>query len=228
MILKFTAIAGGLLLLGLGIGGILKAPQEYTKDKSIASVAHRTKIQGKTQVTVPGKLVDYPGMNIGLDEALRNYSAVIAEPIESKSFVTDSSDEIRTAYKFRILETLSQRNAVFCNTCPALNDVSDKLRPALYNEFLLELSGGTVTVDGVEVTMVSDATLKIEDGQRYLMFISFTPGGMASITGGPSGIFRITSDESLEAMSNGKNRLTREIAARFSKSLSRFKQATKR
>jgi hypothetical protein len=228
MILKLTTIVCGLFLLGVGITAALKAPQQYSKDKSIASLAQRAKNQGKTQVTAPGKIIDYAGANMGLDEALQNYNVVIAEPIERKSFITDSSDEIRTACKFRILETLSQRNAVFCNTCPALNDVSDKLRPALYNEFLLELSGGTVTVDGVEVTMVSDATLKIEDGQRYLMFISFTPGGMASITGGPSGIFRITSDESLEAMGNGKNRLTREIAARFSKSLSRFKQATKR
>jgi len=165
---------------------------------------------------------------MGLDEALKNYSVVIAEPIERKSYITESSDEISTAYKFRILETLSQRNAVFCNTCAPVIDVSAKLQPALYNEFILDLSGGIVTVDGVEVTMVSDGTLKIEDGQKYLMFISFTPGGMATLIGGPSGLFRITSDESLEAMGNGKHRLAVEIATRFSKSLSRFKQATKR
>jgi hypothetical protein len=228
MILKLTAIACGLFLLGFGITAALKTPQEYTKDKSIASLAQRTKKQGKTRVEAPGKIIDYPGMNMGLDEALENYSVVIAEPIERKSFITDSSDEISTAYKFRIVETISQRNAVFCNTCPRLNDVSAKLQPALYNEFILDLSGGTVTVDGVEVIMVSDGTLKIEDGQRYLMFISFTPGGMASLRGGPSGLFRITSDESLEAMGNGKHRLAVEIAARFSKSLSKLKQATKR
>jgi len=228
MILKLTAIACGIFLLGVGMIATRKAPQEYSKDRSIASLARRTKSQGKTRVSAPGKIIDYAGANMGLDEALQNYSVVIAEPSESKSFITDSSDEIRTAYKFRILETLSQRNAVFCNTCPALKDVSDKLQPALYNEFLLELSGGTVIVDGVEVTMVSDGTLKIEDGQRYLMFISFTPGGMASLIGGPSGLFRITSDESLEAMGNGKHRLAVEIAGRFSKSLSKFKQATNR
>jgi len=179
-------------------------------------------------VSAPGKIIDYPGMNIGLDEALQNYSVVIAEPIESKSYLAESGDEISTAYKFRILETLSQRNAVLCNSCPSLVDVSEKLQPALYNEFILGLSGGTVTVDGVEVTMVSDRTLKIEDGQRYLMFISFTPGGMARLIGGPSGLFRITSDESLEAMGNGKHRLAVEIGARFSRNLSRFKEATKR
>lgn len=205
-----------------------KAPQEYTKDKSIASIARRTKNQGKTRVSAPGKIIDYAGENMGLDEALQNYSVVIAEPIESKSYITDSSDEISTAYKFRIVETLSQRNAVFCNTCPALNDVSDKLQPALYNEFLFELSGGTITVDGVEVTMVSSGIPKFEKGERYLMFISFTPGGMAKPAAGISGLFRITSDESLEAMNKGKDRIPVEIAARFSKSLSRFKQAIKR
>ena len=52
------------------------------------------------------------------------------------------------------------------------------------------------------------------------------PGGMARLAAGPSGLFRITSDESLEGMNNGKDRVPVEIAVRFSKSLSRLKQAT--
>jgi hypothetical protein len=224
MIFKLTAIAGTLLLLAVGITAAFKfsqSSQEDSKDKSIASLARRTKSQGKTRVSAPGKIIDYPGMNIGLDEALKDYSVVIAEPIESKSFITDSLEEIRTAYKLRILETLSRRNAISCSSCPLINDVSDKVQPALHNEFILELSGGTVNVDGVEITMVSDGTLKIEEGQRYLMFISFTPGSMARVIGGPSGMFRITSDESLEAMGKGKHRLAVEIGTRFSKSLSK-------
>jgi len=228
MTLKITAVAIGVLLLGVGIGGFLSAPQENPNDRSIASLARRAKNQGNKKVTVPGKILDYPGMNIGLDEALQKYSVVIAEPIESTSFITDSLDNISTAYKFRIVETISQRSPVFCNSCPSLNDVSDKLQPARYDEFLLELAGGTVTVDGVEITMVSGQIPKFEDRKRYLMFINFTPAGMASTVGGPSGIFRITSDESLEAVGNVKNRMPAEIATRFSQSLSRFKQATKR
>jgi hypothetical protein len=230
MILKLTAVACSLFLLGFGITAAFKAPkvpQEYSTDKSIASIARRAKSQGKTSVSAPGKIIDYPGENMNLDEALQNYSVIIAEPIESKSYITDSSDEISTVYKFRIVETLSQRNAVFCNAC-SVNDVSDKLQPALYNEFLFQLSGGTITVDGVEVTMTSSGIPKFEKGERYLMFISFTPGGMARPAAGISGLFRISSDESLEAMSKGKDRLPVEIAARFSKSLSMFKRAIKR
>lgn len=226
MILKLTAAALGLFLLGVGITATLKAPQEYLKDRSIASLAKRAKTQGKTKVEAPGLIIDYAGGNIGLDEALKNYSVVIAEPIESKSFITDSSDEIGTAYKFRILEIISQRNAVFCNGCPRVNDVSGKLPPALYNEFLLESSGGTVAVDGVEVTMPSGGMPKFEKGERYLMFISFTPGGMARPAAGASGFFRITGDDSLDTVAC-KNRLADEIGARFSKSLARFRQATK-
>jgi hypothetical protein len=225
MILKLTAAFVGLFLLGVGITATLKAPQEYIKDRSIASLAQRAKNQGKTKVAAPGLILDYAGGNIGSDEALQNYSVVIAEPIDRKSYISDSADEIGTAYKFRVLDILSQRNAVFCNGCPRVNDVSGKLPPALYNEFLLESSGGTVAVDGVEVTMPSGGMPKFEDGQRFLMFISYAPGGMATLIGGPSGLFRITSDESLEAIGNGKQRLAVEIATRFSKSLSRFKQA---
>lgn len=225
--LKLTAVVCGLVLLGLGLGGIVRAPQEYFKDQnSIASLAQRTKNQGKTQVSVPGPIVDYPGMNQGLDAALQNYSAVVAEPVESKSYIEDSNN-IRTAYKFRILEIVSQRDAVFCNTCPSLNDVSAKLQPALQNEFILELSGGTLTVDGVEVTMINTGIPKFENGKSYLMFISFTPGGMARLAAGPSGVFRITSGDSLEPMGNAKRPLPTQIETRFSKSLSRLKQATK-
>src|SRR5882672_9988635 len=163
MILKLAAAVCGLILLGVGITATLKAPQEYNKDKSIASLAQRTKNQGKRQATVRGPIIDYAGTNMGLDEALQNYSALIAEPIESKTYIGDSLDDIRTAYKFRIVETLSQKNAVFCNTCPQVNDVSGKLPPAHYDEFLLELSGGTVTVDGVEVTMTTGEIPKFED-----------------------------------------------------------------
>ena len=228
MILKLTAVALSLVVLTFGIGSILKSHQDNPNDKSIASQARLAKSLGKAHVTVPGKILDYPGMNIGLDEALKKYSVVIAEPIDRKSYITDSADEIGTAYKFRVVEILSQRNAVFCNGCPQVNDVSGRLPPALYNEFILDLSGGTVTLDGVEVTMPSSGMPKFEDGQRYLMFISFTPGGMATVVGGPSGLFRITSDQSLEPVGNGKGRMPVEIAARFSKSLARFKQATKR
>jgi hypothetical protein len=227
MILKLTAAVCGLVLLGLGISATRKAPQEYVKDKSIASLAQRTKNQGKTRVTVLGKLVDYPGTNMSLDEALQNYSALIAEPIEIKAFLADSADEIRTAYKFRIWETLSQKNEVFCDGC-SVNDGSGKVQPALHNEFILESSGGTLTVNGVEITMVSSGIPKFEEGKRYLMFVSFTPGGMARPAAGASGFFLITSDESLEAMDNGKARMQVEISGRFSKSLSKFKQAIKR
>jgi hypothetical protein len=227
MILKLTAALCGLFLLGVGITATLKPPQEYIKDKSIASLAKRTKNQGKTQVKVLGKITDYPGTNMSLEEALQNYSAVIASPIESRSYLSDSADEIGTAYRFRIEETLSQRNAVFCNAC-SVTDASNKLQPALHNEFIFELSGGTLTVDGVEVTMVSSGMPQFEEGKRYLMFISFTPGGMARPAAGASGFFRITSDESLEAMDSGKARMQVEISGRFSKSLSRFKQAIKR
>ncbi|HXI23669.1 MAG TPA: hypothetical protein VNG71_07325 [Pyrinomonadaceae bacterium] len=231
MILKLTAIACVLVALGFGMTAALRRslpPQDYVKDKSVVSLSRRAKNEGKTQVSMPGKIIDYPGMNMGLDEALQNYSVVIAELVESKSYISESADEIATAYKLRIVESLSQRNAVSCNGCSPVKDVSDKLQPAQYNEFMLNLSGGSVTVDGVEVSMISDRTLKIEDGQRYLMFISFTPGGMARLIGGPSGLFRITHDESLEAMSDGTHRLAREIAARFSRNLSKFKQAAKR
>jgi hypothetical protein len=224
MILKITAILGGLLILAVGIGGIIKTSQDEPRDRSIASVAKRAKSQGKSRISLSAPIVEYPGSNMGLEEALQNYSVVIAEPEERKSYIGDGSDDIRTAFKFRILEALSRRNAVVCATCPPLTDLSNKFQPALSNEFILELSGGTVMVNGVEVTMIDGEIQKFEDGQRYLLFVSFTPGGMARLAAGASGIFRITPEESLEGMGRRNYRLTGEITSRYSKKLSAFKQ----
>lgn len=228
-IVKLIAILASILLLAIGlIAAPKKVPQEKWEDKyAIQSVARRAKAEGKTAVTIPGPLVEYSGIRTNVDDVLQKYSALVAEVVESNTYLSDTH-VISTAYKFRIIESIKHRNAVFCDTCPPVKDVSDKVHPAFSNEFILHVYGGTLTVDGVEVTMVDTGGLKFKGGEKYLLLVSFTPGGMATLAAGPSGVFRVGDNDSLEPISRSTYPVSSQVATQFSNKLSKFKDAAKR
>jgi hypothetical protein len=222
---KIMLVLAGLVLLIVGLTASLKTPQETWRDKvSIQSHALKAKKEGKTNLTLLGPFAEYPGMGMSLDDAVQTYSAVVAEVVESNTYLGDA-DVINTAYKFRILEGITEKNAAFCNSCPPLRDVSAKLQPALSNEFLLEVSGGTLTVEGVKVRMVNAAGLEFEPGKKYLLFISFAPGGMSRLAAGPAGVFRVGNDDSLESIGGADYLIPSQMATRHSKKLAKFKHA---
>ena len=220
-----TYLIPGLLLLVLGLTAALKVSQQTWKDKvSIQSRASRAKSEGKTSITLRGPIAEYPGMGMSLDTALQKHSAVVAEVIETNTYIGDA-DVINTAYKFRIFEAITQNNAEVCDGCAPVRDISAKLHPASSNEFLIELSGGTLTVDGVKVHMLNTGGLEFEPGKKYLLFISFTPGGMARLAAGPVGVFRVRDDDILESVGSSDYPIPNEIAARHSMKLTRFRQS---
>lgn len=227
---KLIILVSVLVVLGVGVTAVLRTPQENPETgKSIAAIARRAKTEGRTRVVIPGPILEYPNMAADLDTLLTKYSAVVVDVAESKSFIADSDpDAIRTAYKFRIIEPLTQKAAAVCESCPALVDISNQVSPAAPNEFILEVSGGSVSIDGVAVTMTNSGKLTFEKGKKYLMLVSFTPGAMARLAAGPSSVFKIHDDESIESMANPKNSIPSQVAARFSNNLTRFKQAARR
>jgi len=202
-----------------------KAPASAEKN-SLRSIAERAKNEGKQSVRVPSPRIDYAGENIGLDEALQNYSVVVAQPIDSKSYLSDS-ELIVNWYRFQILESLSQRPPYSCNTCPAAPDLPGDLPRPGQDEFYTVAVGGTVTIDGVQVTMNNPALPQFEKGRKYLLFVSLAPSGVAVIGGGPSGVFRVGDDEILKPANKDNRRLKTDIQARFDSRLRTFKGRVK-
>ena len=114
MVLRLAlAMAAIAILIVLGMKGFVyhqgRAAASWQEKDSLVEVARRKKAEGQDKATVSEVRIDYAGANMNLDEAVKNYSVFIAELIESKSFALDSRD-IRTWYKFRILETLARNN----------------------------------------------------------------------------------------------------------------------
>lgn len=187
--------------------------------------ANKAKAEGKRKIFFPGPNIDYAGVDTDLDEALNDYSVVVATAVDSKGYIEDSN-YIRTWTKFRILEPLTRKNSRYCYTCPPISNPPEDMAVTDPEYFLLETSGGTVIVDGVEVTMTNREIPPFEIGKPYLLLISFETSGVAGLGTGPSSVFSITDDGSMNTVGNWK--LQTQIAQRFNLKLSALKSHLKK
>lgn len=161
MVLRFAlALAAIAILTVLGLKGFQQGRSvgsEQEKD-SLVEVARRKKAEGQDKGTVSEMRIDYAGANMTLEEALKSFSVVIAEPIESKGFALDSTN-IRTWYRFRILETLARKSYWYCSTCSPIPAVPPEMGKPNYDEFFVNVIGGVLNIEGVEITQRNSSLL---------------------------------------------------------------------
>src|SRR2546423_1629184 len=141
-------ILGLLVILGLGIKRSVNSSQadkRCDQASNIVELARKCTYQGKSRVVIPGPIVEYGGANSSFEEMAAGYSAVIAEPIASKSDLYNPYS-IGTWYKFRIIEPLLLRPPKHCNGCPPIGDPPQELSSLLSNELLLGVDGGALLV----------------------------------------------------------------------------------
>src|SRR5690348_16817422 len=101
---KLLVVLSTLVVIGVAITTAFRTPQQApVANNSIYSIARRAKAEGKSSVTIPPPIIDYPNMGLSLDDVLKKYSALVVQVAESTSFVQDSNN-IVTVYKFKILD----------------------------------------------------------------------------------------------------------------------------
>ncbi len=235
MVLKLVlAIAAIAILTTLGIRAVYYSGRgtPSVQDKnSLVEIARRKKAEGQDKATVSGLIIDYGGAGMDLDEALKNYSVFVAEPIESKSFPLELSN-ISTWYKFRILETLSRRSYLYCPNCSPIAPIPKEMGSPNYDEFFVHTSGGVIDVEGVEITqpygsLQFGSSLHFEAGNKYLMFVNLAPSQVAIVAGGPSGAFRLDKNDSLHPLNKESAPLPNKVRSHF-RQLSEFKSRINR
>jgi hypothetical protein len=237
MLIKLlAAVAVVILLFGLGASGLLntgtqkkdnvgweeKRSWEELEKRSLKAIAVRMKAEGKGKATIPGFYVDYPGMEMTLDEAVKGFSVVVGDMIESKSY-SINSDAIRTWYRFKITDPISEKYADFCPTCPEPAKISEDFSHPGPDEIVLTTGGGVLNVDGVELTMINHTLPQFENGKKYLLVVSIFPSRVARLGAGPAGILRVDENERLEAIDKGSWPIQAEISQRFSGNLNKLK-----
>jgi hypothetical protein len=229
MLTKLLAAVGVVVLLfGLGASGLLN-PRTQKKDivdweekRSLKSIARRMKAEGKRKGDIPGYYVDYPGMDMTLDEAVKGFSVVVAHLIESKSYSINSNG-IRTWYRFQITDPISEKHADFCPTCPEPPEIPEDFAHPGPDEIVMATGGGVLDVDGVELTMINNTLPQFESGKKYLLVVRIAPSRVALLGAGPAGVLRVHETERLEPIDTGNWPMQSEIRQRFSGNLNRLK-----
>ena len=200
-------IAAILLLAGALVVAARRAPQQLLqqqlaelqeKEKSgrikLSERARLAKARGEDEVTIPGTVSLYPTATSPeeLNQILPNYTVVIARPVGQKGYV-GSEEAIRSWHKFQILKTISQAP-------PAPNYTSltppQELLPVGDDEFLVHRAGGTVTVEGVEITAPEEGVTTFRKSQKYLLVLSLNPDTrIAQIALGGQSVLPIQPDD---------------------------------
>lgn len=236
MVLKLVlAIAAVAILTTLGIKAVyypgrntpnVQSKKSLVERGSLVEIARRKKADGQDKATISGLIIDYGGEGMELAEALKLYSVLIAEPIDSKSFPQESSN-ISTWYKFRILETLAQNPYWTCSGCPKVSAIPPEMGQPNHDEFFVAISGGVVNIEGVEITQPF-SSLHFEAGNKYLMFVNLAPSQAAIVGGGPSGAFQLDKNDTLHSLNKQDAPLPAEVQKRFGLKLVAFRSHIKR
>ncbi len=223
-----AAVAFVVLLFGLGASGLLNTGTQkkeilgWEEKRSLKSIARRMKAEGKRKGDIPGYHVDYPGMNMTLDEAVKDFSLVVAHLVESKSYPHNSYG-IRTWYRFQVTDPISEKHADFCPTCPQPPEIPEDFSPPGSDEIILATGGGVLNVDDVDLTMVNNTLPQFENGKKYLLVVRIAPSRVALLGAGPAGVLRVDESEKLEAIEKGGWPMHAEIRKRFSGNLNNLK-----
>lgn len=224
----------GKLILAVTVGSILalsgvvavtssRNKQENVKPNSLRWFAAKARASRKDKIFIPTP-VEYLGADSNPDELLSHATIVIARPVASYTYAPNDEDVV-TWYKFRLIEKLNEEAP--CPRCPNRTPPNEIL-PVNNDEFLLPKYGGTLDVDGVEVTKGESDFPPFPEDKNYLLFIMKSPNGTASLLTGPGGAYAVSPEGALESVSNRPHRLKEAISQRFDSSVEQLKQRVKK
>lgn len=198
-------VIGFLLVATIAVVGTLSL-QDKAKIKELEKSNDRgnlewyaamAKAKGEEQITFQAEINTYT-VPRSLDEALKHYSVVVAEPLETKSF--SNGQDIQSWYKFRLIEELSSP-IESCDSCPPIPTPPAEMLPLKPGEFVAPKSGGELVVDGIKVISYDPDFPAFERERHYLLFLSLDAEKMVgALRLGPWGTYHLTADRKLEAV----------------------------
>jgi hypothetical protein len=211
--LVLLAIAGIIAFKSVG------AVQNPVEPGSLEEIAQNAKAQGTYEVNqiVTGTRVGVDG----LDDAVANYSIVLAQPIASSTHITDPFT-FMTWYKFRVYETLSSR-PYLCSECSSTQPFSD-LFPLNADEILVPDAGGTIVVDEVTFNRGESTIPSYDASSIYVLFIDLNSATkIGTVRVGSVGVF-VKSGDTLVPREVG-TAISAELQKRYGNSLDQLRAA---
>jgi hypothetical protein len=188
--------------------------------------ARLAKTKGQNRISKWGPHACYADEVKDLNDALLYYQMILAIPIEKQSLPFGDRDVI-TWYKFKIVEKLSHKELKPCQCIPPDLVAPQEMFPLSANEILVPQAGGSVMVDGVEITEDDLQFPRFALSTRYLLFLQTDDSGQIGLLGmGPTGVFVEQGNDRLEPLSRRPNALTSDITTRFKSSMQMLRDHT--
>ena len=161
--------------------------------------ARLAKAKGKQQLVVPAVATNYLGMPASpeaLHRTLHGYTVVVVQLTERKSYMPDEG-VIRTWNKFRVVETLHR--APPRPSYVTRPEVPREFLPLGEDEIVVHSEGGTVDLDGVEVTQHDASLPTFRKAHKYLLALSLDPSTrVGEIEMGPHSLLPLNPDGTLD------------------------------
>jgi hypothetical protein len=220
MIIKVFATVA---ILGVALFGFQQLKSTRNLEDSLirgkaAVAAEDAKAKGQREVKLSAPIAYYAQVN-SLDDALANYTTLIARPISQHSQISPSSKQIETSYKLEVIDFLSKPKATKkCTHCPFAKAIPSELQPVQGNEVVVVRNTGTVVLDGVKVTSSDKEFPDFKLNQKYLFFLLLdlnTRVGFIDL--GQAGVSVVESDGQVSPVSANFGKLSKELRTRFGK-----------
>jgi ligand-binding SRPBCC domain-containing protein len=198
----------------------LTAKDEQAEYGSLKWHIHQVKARGEKEF-VTGVLGC--GMEVStLNEALSNYSVVVAQLIEKRTYAEKHG--LHTWYKFRVLETLSHRPLPHYSQWSSYVNPPSDLLPVGADELLMQGADGSMVIDEVTVIQRSNSPDYLPT-KRYLLFVELDSSRRLATVPWPDeiGIFTVDADGKVKATDNLSYDLKDQMGKLFGNSVGRLK-----
>jgi len=186
------------LLICLALAGCnrSKIPERGTR---LASLAHAAALKG--QRTAGFSCPAPQAIILGdLAQATTYATVALVEPV-GRVVSPNGGDDIRTWFKFRILEMLRQRRQAGM----PLAGVPAELTPLAPNEFVSWYCGGTATINGVQIIEEGPTVPDFQKGHAYLMWFELNTAGYGGLGWRDEGLFVTDGDKLSPVSVDGAN-----------------------
>ncbi|HYG10146.1 MAG TPA: hypothetical protein VD835_09380 [Pyrinomonadaceae bacterium] len=201
---------------------------EKSKERGkLAWYAEYAKAKGETRISKPAPLVEYVTEVTDINEVMSHYNLLVVQPVERRSYAQGDA-RIITWNKFKIIEDLSRSRIKQCSDCTIQGIAPAEMLPLQSDEILVPKYGGTITIDGVEITMVETDFPQFDPSKKYVLFLEADASGLwGRIMVGPGGVFTLHDNEKLIPINSREHSLKTIIQQDYDNSFSELKVKVK-
>jgi hypothetical protein len=194
-ILPYT-LACVAVLIAIAIAKVqITEPKRVPLKQQLRWYANETKKQNKKVVTVPPWQALYAEPD--LDEVTRRFTVMVVQPVAKQTYENANGNLLFTWNKLRILETVSSPKEAVTDTSQV---PPNELFPLNRGEILVQTSGGTKLIDGIEVSQPGP---ELKEDERYLIYVLLNPSGVGILAHGETGISAVRDNGQLVPFKKG-------------------------